>query len=84
VTQLPPAYPLGPDYTRELHTADPDPLMDDIMRATAFGRARGLMDAAYACTDAAERDARINALILRLVDFALSGADLRTILDGLR
>lgn len=51
----------------------------NMVRASAFGRAKGKLLEAIEAKD----DAAIDALVLKLVDFALAGADARTILTGL-
>lgn len=57
--------------------------MQSMLRASAYGRARGRLDAALATADSQEREHLIMALVLQLVDYALEGADVQTILDGL-
>ena len=76
--------PVGPDWTRTIGQTDaPDPRLEDIQRAAAFGRAKGILIEALECADPAEREARVDTLLMRLVDYALDGADTRTILYGL-
>ena len=81
----PAGIPGGPDWTRGMYPRPEEetPRGQEMMRASAYGRARGRLDAALQNPDPVERDRLITALILQLIDFAIEGADIRTILNGL-
>lgn len=73
----------GPDWTRQPGQEMPDSRMAEVMRASAFGRAKGTLVEALQCADPLERESRVDRLLMRLVDYALDGADVHTILRGL-
>lgn len=75
----PPGFPSGPDWTRGVDPSPDERREMNMVRASAFGRAKGKLLEAIEAKD----DAAIDALVLKLVDFALAGADARTILTGL-
>jgi hypothetical protein len=77
--------PGGPDWTRGLRPRSEieTPRMEEILRASAYGRARGRLNEALEEPDLERREALIQRLVLQLIDFALEGADVRTILNGL-
>lgn len=76
-------FPVGPDWTRTIGGEAPDPRMAEVQRAAAFGRAKGKLIEALQCADSLEREQRVDRLLMRLVDYALDGADMHTILRGL-
>jgi hypothetical protein len=75
--------PFGPDWTRGEEPSPDDRKEMALYRAAAFGRAKGKFLDALVCSNLVESDDRISALILQLVDWAIEGADIRTILNGL-
>lgn len=82
--------PFGPDFTQTFSNVGgnasregrPDLGMLDVQRMAAFGRAKGILEVALR-RDPVDQDL-IDALFVRLIDFALYGADIETILNGLR
>jgi len=57
--------------------------MQEILRASAYGRARGRLNDILEEADMDKREALIQRFVLQLIDYALEGADVRTILNGL-
>lgn len=84
--------PFGLDFTQTFSVTAgdagrqgmPDTGMLDIQRTAALGRAKGILEIALSRDDPAECAALIDRLLLRLIDFAICGADIGMILNGLR
>lgn len=62
----------GPDWTREIGVERPDSRQLEMVRASAFGRARMLFTQAGATEDEAERKLAYDRFVLRCVDLMLS------------
>lgn len=83
--------PFGPDITQSISSVGPDAGLQgkpdlgmlDIQRTAALGRAKGILAIAQGL-ESADREALIDALFVRLIDFAIYGADIETVLNGLR
>jgi hypothetical protein len=79
----------GPDWTREYDPSGkllndaPNSRVNEMVFASAFGRAKGKLLDAFAFDDPIERERQIDAVVLTLVGLAFLEPDAHTILERL-